>query len=106
MILAGQDIASTYGVSGFPTLYIFAHDKKQPKKYKGGRDPQNMIQALMDAIVETIQKRGSGAAGTSSSGPSKVVQLNGTNFQTKVLDNPLVSLVAFGAYLFGKPPTK
>lgn len=105
---SGKRIASNYQVQGFPSLYIFANDKKKPTKYEGGRDMQSMVQALANAIVQTIQERGQGGGGggggdTSSSrgseqtsrGPSKVVKLTAANFDETVLKNPLVSMVAF-----------
>lgn len=98
----GEEMVSTYKVgSTFPALYIFGNDKTKPTKYRGKRDPNSLIQALMDNVVKTIQARGGSSQQQQkqekkrSSGPSKVLTVTASNFKKEILDSPLVSMVAF-----------
>uniref|UniRef100_A0A7S1ZV28 protein disulfide-isomerase n=1 Tax=Ditylum brightwellii TaxID=49249 RepID=A0A7S1ZV28_9STRA len=93
-------IAASYAVGGFPTIQIFGADKQNPEEYNGQRNAQSLIQTALDNVVKVVSARvnesipGSGG-GSQSSKDSKVVGLNGSNFQEKVLNNPEVSMVAF-----------
>ena len=41
-----NDVPSTFAVHGFPTLYFYPADTKEPKKYEGGRDVKDFVQFL------------------------------------------------------------
>lgn len=43
-----KDLASQYGIQGFPTIKAFGRDKSQPEDYKGARD----IKALSSYVRE------------------------------------------------------
>lgn len=98
-------IASDYGVSGFPTMKLFADNKKAPIDVNS-REPMELVNLVLDTIQNTIEQRG-GAGGSSrdsgrsssskGSGSSKVVQLDSSNFSQKVYNNDEVMLVAFAA---------
>ena len=110
-----KGIASEYGsLLNFPTIQIYAGDKKRPTAYKGDRDPQSIMQATMSELSKLLQQRGKesgrfGGGGGGSERPpppregslgldgSKVVQLEESNFKEKVLDNPEIGLIAFVA---------
>jgi protein disulfide-isomerase A6 len=101
-------IAADYGVSGFPTLKIFGDDKKKPVDVRS-RDPNEILQQLMELLQSTVQKRAGAAgqsggsssssssrgSGRSGKASSKVLQLTTSNFSEKVYDNDEVVLVAF-----------
>jgi len=113
---AGQAIAKAYGVkTSSSSIMFFGDDGDKPKKYAGKKTAQEMLQELIQVGIETIRVRaggsssgpqsggggssshGSSSSSSSSGGKSKVVQLTDSNFQQEVLDNPLVSAVAFTA---------
>ncbi len=104
-------IASDYGVSGFPTMKLFADNKKTPIDVNS-REPMELVNLVLDTIQNTIEQRGgagsssrgSGRSSSSSSSSSskgsvssKVVQLDSSNFSQKVYNNEEVMLVAFAA---------
>lgn len=101
----GQRMANSYGVEGFPSMYLFGYDKTKPKKYEGNRDLNSMVRALTDELSDLFQKRmqNSGAGGQQqppkkkASDKSHVVNLSSDDFQAKIIDNPQVSMVAFVA---------
>eukprot|EP00978_Attheya_sp_CCMP212_P020401 scaffold58325_cov56-Attheya_sp.AAC.5 len=121
---AGKAIATSYEINGFPTLYFFGRDDKDkgkthPHLYQGAREVKDLIEASLHEIGATIKARGvnlkvkpmgsrsdsdTGSSSSSSNAndknksiESKVVKLTMKNFQSQVLDNPLVSMVAFVA---------
>ncbi len=86
-------------------MKIFGADKKNPIDVKN-RDPNGLIQELLQVIQDTIQVRGDKIKGGSDSSSkssrskksaSKVVQLTSSNFSEKVYNNDEVMLVAFAA---------
>ena len=98
-------IASEYGVSGFPTLKMFTDDKKNPMDVNT-RDPNDLINFIMQNVQTTVQMRaeagqsgnGSGSSSNSrGSNKSNVIQLDSSNFSEKVYNNDDVMLVAFAA---------
>lgn len=105
-------IANDYGVSGFPTLKLF----KPSKTGKGAevidlqsRDPNEILNSVMQAAQQTIQERanGAGGAGTGANGSSSshgggasnssVKKLTMANFHESVYENDQVVAVAFVA---------
>jgi protein disulfide-isomerase A6 len=107
---AGKAIASSYEIKGFPTLYFFGRDDKtHPHLHQGAREVKDLIEASLHEIGATIKARGvnlkvkgmgsrsDSSDDTKKSIESKVVNLTMKNFQSQVLDNPLVSMVAFVA---------
>jgi len=116
---AHRDLASPYGVQGFPTIKFFGTDKK-PQDYSGGRTAKDIV----DFAIKEIQKvtssrmggkadsggggkqrtRSSGSESGSSGGGSSgggganaVVTLTASNFQELVLDSDEAWLVEFFA---------
>ncbi len=95
-------IAADYGVQGFPTMKIIVDKKARDLQ---SRDPNEVINASMQAIQELIQSRGnSGSGGSSKSSSSsskstnknsKVMQLTSSNFDEMVYKNSDVVAVAF-----------
>ena len=95
-----------------PTFLLFGDDRQNPTPYKGVQDAQNMLNAIMETALETLQVRArgggppppksGGGGSTSSSGrsnsrrasDSKVLQLTSDNFEQEILNSPLVSAVA------------
>eukprot|EP00897_Mesotaenium_endlicherianum_P010271 jgi/Mesen1/9272/ME000060S08705 len=49
-----QSVASQYGVKGFPTLKIFASNKKKPEDYMGGRTSKAMSDALISKLPNMV----------------------------------------------------
>jgi protein disulfide-isomerase A6 len=107
---AGKAIANSYEIKGFPTLYFFGRDDKtHPHLHQGAREVKDLIEASLHEIGATIKARGvnlkvkgmgsrsDSSDDTKKSIESKVVNLTMKNFQSQVLDNPLVSMVAFVA---------
>lgn len=92
--------------SSIPTVYIYGDDKKKPTKV-GGRgkalpDIKMLAEALMERASMTITERSKsishpGESQRRKSGVSDVVQLNGSNFDELVYNNPNVIAVAFTA---------
>jgi protein disulfide-isomerase A6 len=112
---------SKIGVS-YPSILIFTDNKEKPVLYSGKMDARALLQQILDSTVQTLNQRttehprtytrsstggGSGSTGSeggnsnsrrnSNQGGSRVVPLTSDNFQEKVLNNPLVSLIAFVA---------
>lgn len=108
-----KQIASDYGVTGFPTLKLFADDKANPIDVETS-DPNEIMQFVMATLNKIVPERaargpdGHGGNGSSQSSSSSsrgsrskpssyVVQLNSSNFEEKVYENNDVLLVAFVA---------
>lgn len=83
-----KDIASKYGVSGYPTLKFFAKGSTEAEDYSSGR--------TADDVVKFINEK----AGTNAivvEPPSPVTILTGDNFNSIALDNSKDVLVEFYA---------
>jgi protein disulfide-isomerase A6 len=111
---------SSSGAS-YPSILIFTDNKEKPELYAGKLDARDMLQQILESTVKTLNHRtaehprtyarsssGSGSRTSGSDGGSestrgkrsqgsRVVQLTSDNFKEKVLNNPLVSLIAFAA---------
>ncbi|KAL3312698.1 hypothetical protein Ciccas_008706 [Cichlidogyrus casuarinus] len=83
-----SSLGSRFSIRGYPTVKIFAHDKKSPQEYQGQRTAESLIQEGVNAAQKMIMKRagGSGSSG-SSSGESEVVEITDGNFDKKVLQS-------------------
>lgn len=110
---AGSDgpqkrIASDYGVSGFPTMKLF-YDTSSPPIDVQSRDPNEILQLLMETMQKKFQGRISGGSSSSSGSSSstggsgggrrsngdEATQLTESTFAANVYDNSNVVLVAF-----------
>ena len=103
-----QELASRYGVSGFPTIKLFAGDKNKPTDYNGGRTANAIVEALLRASKSLAlsrlggkrqrQRQSAGSSSSSSSSNDNVIELTDDNFDDQVLakKNSLL-LVAFTA---------
>merc|ERR1712216_399720 len=101
-----KDLAGHYKVEGFPTIKFMAPGK-EPVAYNGGRTAIEMakyaLQALGDLVVSRLGgKPSSGGSssrsgGGSKKGPSQVVNLNESDFKSKVMGGKDDWLVAFTA---------
>jgi protein disulfide-isomerase A6 len=106
-------VANDYGVTGFPTLKIFRpniNGKGAESIDLNSRDPNEIINSVMQAVQMTIQERAGGGDSESSSGGNKssssskkrgsgsksfVQQLTMSNFQKSVYENSQVVAIAF-----------
>ena len=92
-----QELASRYGVSGFPTIKLFAGDKNKPTDYNGGRTANAIVEALLRASKSLAlsrlggkrqrqrQSAGSSSSSSSSSSNDNVIELTDDNFDDHVL---------------------
>lgn len=64
-----QSLAREFGVSGFPTIKIFGHDKSKPETYSGARTASDMIAATLKAAKAKVDAQ---LGGKPSGGSSKV----------------------------------
>ena len=83
-----KDVASKYGVSGYPTLKFFKKGSTEATDYSGGR--------TADDIVGFVNKE-SGARGMIKKAPSFVQQLDNSNFDSVALNADKDVLVEFYA---------
>jgi len=83
-----KDLASRFGVTGYPTLKFFKKGKTEPDAYNSGR--------TADDIVSFINRE-SGARGFIKKPASAVVQLDKSNFDSIALDSTKDVLVEFYA---------
>lgn len=94
-----KSIASDYKVSDIPTILMFADDKMKPTKYEGDRDPQSLINAILQLMMDTLQNRATPFQGqfqeqsTGKSSAEAVTLTSATMGQ--VYDSKEVWLVAF-----------
>lgn len=78
---AHRDLGGRFGVKGFPTIKIFAKNKKSPIDYSGPRNAQGFIDAAFKELRNVVNSRvGGGSSGGSSGGGSKS---GGSGFESK-----------------------
>ena len=112
----GLPISQKYNIKHSPTVLMFGDDKENPIKFTGDQlTAQDLTQNFMEFAVQTMQTRADGGftvppppksggsggsrnsssgSGSSGGGKSKVVQITSANFQSEVLDNPKVGMIA------------
>lgn len=114
-------VANDYGVSGFPTMKLFKPNKSGTGAAEvvdvGSRDPNEIINIVLQNIQNTIQERATGASngggggsssgsssgsdnrskGGSQNGKSAVKQLTSTNFHEEVYASDQIIAIAFVA---------
>uniref|UniRef100_A0A0K2SVX8 protein disulfide-isomerase n=1 Tax=Lepeophtheirus salmonis TaxID=72036 RepID=A0A0K2SVX8_LEPSM len=98
-------LCSQFGVNGFPTIKVFADNKKSPEAYNGDRTAQGFVRAAQNAAQKVVSSRlgGGGGGGGSGGGRKKkeggngVVELTDSNFKKEVLDSDDMWLVEFFA---------
>lgn len=106
-----QSLGGQYGVKGFPTIKVFALDKKNPTDYQGARQAAGIVDAGLSAASTMAKqklsgKKGSGGGGSGSGGsggsgkkadPADVVELTDSNFKDLVINSDDIWLVEFFA---------
>lgn len=88
-----KSLSSSHGVTGFPTVKIFA-DKKNPTHYQGARTAEAVIDNVLEAIRRKLK---GGKSGGGKSSKSAVVELTDSNFEKLVYDSDSIWLVEFFA---------
>jgi protein disulfide-isomerase A6 len=101
---AHQQVASKYGIQGYPSIKIFGADKKSPTDYQGERSANGITSEAMRLVNSLIKDRTSGGKKDkkSSSGKgekgekeskknkapkSNVIELTDTNFDALVMES-------------------
>ena len=108
-----EKVMQKYQVQGFPTIKIFAADKKSPIDYNGERSAAAMVSESMKAVSRMVKDRAKAPSSKSSSsssskssggqrksggaGGSQVVTLNEANFNALVMESNDLWLVEFYA---------
>ncbi|XP_025830227.1 protein disulfide-isomerase A6 homolog [Agrilus planipennis] len=93
-------LGGNYGVRSFPTVKIFAADKKKPEDYNGGRTAQALADAAVLAIKNKINAKLGGkqsGSGSKSGSDKDVIELTDSNFDKLVLQSDDMWLVEFFA---------
>ncbi|CAB4059086.1 PDIA6 [Lepeophtheirus salmonis] len=100
---AGEGALFQFGVNGFPTIKVFADNKKSPEAYNGDRTAQGFVRAAQNAAQKVVSSRLGGGGGGGGGGRKKkeggngVVELTDSNFKKEVLDSDDMWLVEFFA---------
>lgn len=77
---AHRELGGRFGVKGFPTIKIFAKNKKSPIDYSGPRNAQGLIDAAFKELRNVVNSRiGGGSSGGGSSGSKS----GGSGFESK-----------------------
>jgi len=114
----GKEISGRFQIQTkrIPALYWFLDDKNQPQLIDSIKDMQTIIGHMMETVGKTLSQRASdmgiglkvdpvggkkkdkGGTSGGGGGESKTVHVTGNEeFEEKVLQNPLVTMVAFTA---------
>mmetsp|Transcript_5793 Transcript_5793/g.18430 ORF Transcript_5793/g.18430 Transcript_5793/m.18430 type:complete len:429 (+) Transcript_5793:3-1289(+) len=101
-----QQLATQYGVQGYPTIKVFGADKAHPSDYQGAREASAIVQEAFKAArrlaKDRLSGKASGSSRKSSSGSAKgsknaVVELTDANFDAMVLNSNDFWMVEFYA---------
>ncbi|KAL5493511.1 hypothetical protein EMCRGX_G014702 [Ephydatia muelleri] len=98
-----KDLAATYKVKGFPTIKIFASNKREPIDYAGARTAEAIVEAALKAAKSVVMDRlgkkptEDSHGGSSGGGDDDVVQLTDKNFKDIVINSQDMWLVEFFA---------
>ncbi|TYZ50783.1 hypothetical protein PybrP1_012749 [[Pythium] brassicae (nom. inval.)] len=65
-----KELASQFGVQGFPTIKIFGDDKKKPTDYQGQRTAQGIVDAAIAETRKIVKARLAGGGAKKSGSPS------------------------------------
>ncbi len=81
---AHKSLGQQYGISGFPTIKIFANNKRSPTDYQGGRTADAIVEQALNQLRtianERLGKRGGSSSGGSGSGGKDTIELTDSNF--------------------------
>lgn len=106
---AAKSLAQKYQVQGYPTLKVFAADKKSPTDYQGGRTADGIVSEAMKQANKLVKDRKAGKTGgkektepsqskpKAKKGSSDVVTLTDANFDKLVMASNDHWLVEFYA---------
>lgn len=104
-----KELMSEFGVSGFPTIKIFAENKIKPTNFDGERTARGIVDAALKTSRRVVESRLSGGTGKkkqksksepkkrSTGGKSSVIKLTDDTFDEMVLNSGEVWLVEFYA---------
>jgi len=97
---SNAQLASQYGVSGFPTIKMFVPGDASPHDYQGARQASGIIDYTLSQLRTMAQARlnGGSSGGSGGSGSkSAVVELDESSFDAKVLKGNDAWIVEFYA---------
>lgn len=77
-----KTLARDFGVSGFPTIKIFGHDKSSPEAYNGARSASDFVDAAMKAAKTKVNMQLNGKASGDSGSKVVVVFVNNLYYFT------------------------
>jgi len=88
-----KDLSEKYGITGFPTVKIFGHNKAKPTEFQGGgKAAKDIASAALKEVKDLVRQRlGLKAASKKKKekAPSAVVTLTADNFEEQVGDENL-----------------
>jgi len=106
---AHKELGGRFGIQGFPTIKIFAGDKKKPIDYQSQRSAQAIVAEALKHAQTVAQDRlagrggssgggsGGGSGGSKKGNPADVIELTSSIFDKEVLDSKDMWLVEFYA---------
>lgn len=90
-------VGGPYNVRGFPTIKIFAENKKSPQDYNGVRSAQAIAEEVLRVLGQLLRNRLPGRGSYRTTAANAVVELTDANFETEVLNSPQPVMVKFVA---------
>jgi len=101
-------VGQPYNIKGFPTIKVFAGNKRSPKEFQGDRNAQSIVNAALREVEELVRSRLTGGGSRDrtyekrsddkdDSGSGQVVELTDSNFDELVLKSDEPWLVEFFA---------